>query len=166
MIQGGATDVILACNTSHCFLEDIYEICPQYQTRIINIIELCAKKLNENGVKEVYLIATEGTIETNIYGQYLFQYGIRTVLPSQSELVKIREFIEAVKQNTVTEQVKKEFYDYLEGIPCPSVILGCTEIPVIYGKLDLKPHKTVYDPLQFTLEELKKKFDLEVKIKG
>ncbi|MCI9009610.1 MAG: aspartate/glutamate racemase family protein [Clostridia bacterium] len=162
LLQGGATDVILACNTSHCFLDDVYRLRPEFRKYVIHIIELCAKKLSERKIGEVYLIATEGTIETGIYDQYLSRYGIRASLPAQNELVLIRNFIEAVKQNNITDDALREFGCFLNDVKNEHIILGCTEIPVIYGRLKEKPAKMVYDPLQFAIDELKLKFGLEI----
>lgn len=158
LVRGGATDIVLACNTSHCFLADIYEKRPELRKYILNIIELCAEKIREQDVKEVYLIATEGTIETKIYNGYLSGLGVNAILPTQDEQVLIRGYIEAVKQNALTDEVMQDFYRFVDESPCENVVLGCTEIPVIYGKLNKKPQKKIFDPLQFAIDELKAKY--------
>lgn len=158
LVRGGATDIVLACNTSHCFLPDIYEKRPEFQKYILNIIELCAEKISGQNAEEVYLIATEGTIETKIYNGYLSKLGVKAVLPTEEEQVRIRGYIEAVKQNAFTDEVMQDFYRFLNGIECENVILGCTEIPVIYEKLNEKPQKKIFDPLQFAIDELKAKY--------
>lgn len=51
LIDGGATDIVLVCNTAHCFLKDIFKLYPEYKNYVIDIIALCARELNRGGVE-------------------------------------------------------------------------------------------------------------------
>ena len=160
MIEQGATDIVLACNTSHCFLNDILEENPHFQKKIHHIIKLCAEEMHQAHIDEAYLLATEGTIATKIYDSEFSQHGIRLYSPDTSEQVMIREFIEAVKQNHITAEIKNKFLAYLNCIPSRCVILGCTELPILYQQVvscGCTVEKIVMDPLDSAIKELKRR---------
>lgn len=52
-------------------------------------------------------------------------------LSYHSDQVRLREFIEAVKQDKITDDVKDDFSEYIDSIDCSPVILGCTELPLL-----------------------------------
>ena len=155
LIDGGATDIVLVCNTAHCFLKDIFKLYPEYKNYVIDIIALCARELNRGGWKEIYLIATEGTVQTNIYTEALQRYGIQAILPSKKEQAEIRKYIEAVKQNKITQEIKMDFAQFIYEIECKQILLGCTEIPVLCQSMDKIINKTIIDPLEYVCKELK-----------
>ena len=86
-------------------------------------------------MKKVGLMATRGTIKTNIFDKY-----------SNIELFKPNEDIQNIIDKFIFDRVKKnknvslyEFnsiLDYFYKNECDGVILGCTELSVI--KVDLK----------------------------
>ena len=61
--NNGCTRIILACMTSHLFLDNIYEKYPLLKDKILNLIENAAIEINKDKVKEVYLLGSEGNIE-------------------------------------------------------------------------------------------------------
>lgn len=160
LIDCGCNRIILACNTSHLFLPKIYEIIPTLESRIINIIELCVKKIKSDNIQSVFLLGSEGTIDSHIYQNKLKQYNIECITPSSNEYSSIRECIEAVKQNKFSEHVKKVFIDLVNRHD--SCILGCTELPILYEmyKSEIKT-KNIYDPLLIGLQKLKEEYDNE-----
>ena len=62
LLRGGATKIILVCNTSHVFLPDIYRLLPEAKNCIVDIIDALADELYLINCKKVNLIASEGTI--------------------------------------------------------------------------------------------------------
>ena len=67
LIDTGCNRIILACNTSHLFLPEIYQKIPKLENYIINIIDVTVDKIVEEKIDKVFLIASEGTIDSNIY---------------------------------------------------------------------------------------------------
>lgn len=84
------------------------------------------------GYTKYFLMATEGAIKAGIYDDYFGQRGIAVVSPDEASLQKIRQFIEAVKQHKVDGEAKREFAQFIQGHGCDAVVLGCTELPVLY----------------------------------
>lgn len=158
--KAGCNKIILACNTSHLFLPSIYEKAPGLEKHVVNIIDTCVKMIADDGEKEVYLIGSEGTIDSQIYQKALAEKGIRCIVPQRSEYAKLRECIEAVKQKKYSQEVKASFLDLVNRND--ACILGCTELPILYEMYrdEIRCAK-VYDPLLLGLYEIKKEFDNE-----
>ena len=154
----GATRIILACMTSHLFLPKIYEKVPEIKNKVINLIDNCTKYIKDDNIKEIYLLASEGTIESKVFQKELEKYNINCLYPTNDDYQIIRDCIEAVKQNKYTNDIKDKFLNLINR--SKYVILGCTELPILYNKYkdDIKCKKA-YDPLSLGLETLKKEFN-------
>ena len=63
LMDAGATRIILACNTSHLFLPQIYDKIPQLKDRVVNIIDNCVDEIKKQSVKSVYLLGSEGILQ-------------------------------------------------------------------------------------------------------
>ena len=158
LIRAGADRIVLACNTSHAFLADVQKNVPESRGLIIDLIRECALHTSGKG-QNVFLIASEGTIAAGIYQNIFDEYGIPIENPTEDDQVQIRDFIEAVKQDQIDDAVLRKFVQFLDGGRCETVILGCTEIPVLHSMCvnrGYQSHKTVIDPLQCVIDRLVK----------
>lgn len=161
LVDSGCTHIVLACNTSHLFLPEIYKKVPSLENKVINIIKQCVSTIQNDGVKEVYLLGSEGTIDSSIYQNALEKYGIKCIVPKKDEYRLIRQCIEAVKQNMYNEDTKNIFVELVNRYD--TCILGCTELPILYDKYksDIAKSKKIYDPLLLVLKRLKEEYDYE-----
>ena len=158
LVNAGANRIILACNTSHLFLPKIYEKVPELESKVTHIIEKCVDQIYESGIHEVYLLGSEGTIDSKIYQDALAAQGIQCIAPQSEDYSLLRDCIEAVKQNKFTDDVEKKFINLVNRHE--SCILGCTELPILYEKYKGKILcSNVYDPLLIGIKELKKEYD-------
>ena len=113
------------------------------------------------GVNEVSLIATEGTILSRIYQDTFVKYNIIVNVPTDETFSNLRYFIEAVKMNIYTDEMFNSFENFLLEQPGKSLILGCTEFPVIYSKIKERASLfsiQIIDPLESTLQFLYREF--------
>ncbi len=160
LINAGATRIIITCNTAHYYLNDVYDILPESEKYVINIIEELAIQLNKNNIREISLMASEGTILSKIYQKTFENYNIKINVPNEEEFFKIRNLIEIVKQNKeVNKKVKGNFINLLKEQKNDSIILGCTEFPILYQyvKEDIeKENITIYDPLESSILKIKR----------
>lgn len=157
LTDAGCNRIILACNTSHLFLPQIYHKVPEIEGKVVNIIHTCVEKISEDDIRQVYLLGSEGTIESGIYQNALEKRGIKCVVPERSEYGLLRECIEAVKQNKYTDVVEENFLKLLEGHN--NCILGCTELPIMYEKY--REHissRNIYDPLLLGLKKIRSEY--------
>lgn len=128
---------------------------------VLNIIKICAEELMSKGVNEVSLIATEGTILSRIYQDTFVKYNIIVNVPTDETFSNLRYFIEAVKMNIYTDEMFNSFENFLLEQPGKSLILGCTEFPVIYSKIKERASLfsiQIIDPLESTLQFLYREF--------
>lgn len=156
LISGGASKIVLACNTSHYFLPEIYKIDYTVKDYIINIIETCYFDCVRQNITEVYLLATEGTLDSKIYNNYFKDIIIK--YPESNSFKEIRKFIEIVKQDKINKHTLDSFYKFIESINDENIILGCTELPILYNKClekNYKFSKNIIDPLRSVLDVLK-----------
>lgn len=165
MINAGANRIVFACNTSHVFLPLVAERVKGFSMQSLNIIDLCGKVLNSQHIHRVGLMATEGTIDTHIYEDILRKYDVSVDAPNNQQYVELREFIEAVKQNNIDKSVMVKFSNFVNGFVEDTVVLGCTELPILYrkciddGLISMGgEHKYIVDPLQCVIDELVKEY--------
>lgn len=149
LLHAGATKIILACNTSHCFLPDIYRNVPEAEGKIISIIDACCMEIAAANERQVSLIASEGTIQSRVFHQALQPYGIEVFVP-------VAEQFEAVKQNRITGETLDAFVQMIRSFSGDALILGCTEFPVLFSRLpeDTLQGIRVYDPLKSAVKVL------------
>lgn len=156
LLSGGADYLIYACNTSHAFLGDILRECPEADGKIVHIIEALAKGMQRDGIREAYLLASEGTIQSGLYASVFAPYGISLTVPDETCYGVIRGYIETVKQNAVTPAAKEEFLRYTRGLGHRNVILGCTELPILAdGYTGDEP--VFWNPLDEAIREIKER---------
>ena len=164
LINSGCTKIVLACNTSHVFLPDIFDLLSTTlnenpQCEILNIIDNLGFYLQRKAVRTVYLLASEGTIISRIYQDTFEKYGIEVLTPeTETEFKQLRYFIEAVKQNKITPIIIDEFVDFICSCNNSNIILGCTEFPILYNyavKYLEKSAINVYDPLEYIIKKIK-----------
>lgn len=158
LLRAGATKIILACNTSHCFLPDIYRSLPEAEGKIVSIIDACCDRIAAAGEKEVSLIASEGTIQSGVFARGLAPYGITVRSPENEQYLMQRTLIEAVKQDQITDETLRQFVALVSSFSGEALILGCTEFPVLFSRVPAGTFAgmRVYDPLLCAIDALQK----------
>jgi aspartate racemase len=160
LLQAGATDIVLACHTSHYFLPDIMNTVGSDADKIVNMISLAKEECISRKIQKVVLLASEGTVQANIYGN-VFGDEIELLAPDEKKLKEIRQFIEAVKQNKVTAESLMNFKKMIENADCP-VVLGCSELPVLQQKCvksGIEIDNQMIDPLQCVIDKVVDKYN-------
>lgn len=160
LISAGCNRIILACNTSHLFLPAIYKKDPFIKDKVINIIDCCVDAVcGEAKLKEIYLLGSEGTIDSGIYQNAFEQRYVECNFPKPKEYELIRACIEAVKQKKYTYEIEEIFLGLVNRSDI--CILGCTELPILYERYKDKVECKVYDPLLLALKKIKQEYDDE-----
>ena len=161
LMEMGATRIVFACNTSHCFIPAVWKRIPESKDVILHIIDALGRDLESKGITEVGLMATEGTIDSGIYADTFAPYGINVSSPTEAEYSQLREFIEAVKQDSIDDEVSAKFKAFVESFDQDAVIMGCTELPIMYSEAVRRgfcPDKQIYDPLQTAIDIIVKEY--------
>ena len=142
--DSGADIIMLSCMTAHHFIKHL-----PHQEKLVNITSLLRDSIRNE--KEVLVLCTEGSIDAKVWDNALPD--IKRVYPNEEQMKEVRKFIEIVKTGKTKEQDKKDFADFVNGLPCEAVLLGCTELPILAEKELFD--KRIYDPLGCAIEYLK-----------
>ena len=139
----GCNYIVIICNTSHAFYEELQK---NSSAKIINMIEETLKECDNTNFNKVGLLATEGTIKSKIYDKFN-KFNIELFIPNYDIQKEITSFIyDYIKKD---KKVSKEEFErvlkYFYNNGCDGVILGCTELSVIYKDLNLNNDKRIVD---------------------
>lgn len=144
----GATTVAVACNTAHAWHGALQERFPQIE--VLHVAREVARTLAARGVREVGLLATEGTYRAGLYDQALRQAGLvcHTPLPAERERL-MQGIYDGVKVGNLALAYDC-FADVARALVqrhgLSTLILGCTEIPLVLRSVPGMGHLELVDP--------------------
>lgn len=137
--RAGADFIIIPCNTSHFFYEDVQDA---VHIPILHIIEETINYILRKSpdIKRIGLLATYVTVREGLYSKALDKREITTIIPSEEEQSVVSAAIEEVKIGRNGEETKERIIAIAEriiesGAEC--IILGCTEVSIILKDGDL-----------------------------
>ena len=143
----GADYLIMPCNTAHYFYDDILK---SIDIPFLSMIEETAKYIIKEfkGVKDIGLLATEGTYKANVYDDVFKNYNLNIVKPELEKQKYVMDLIYDIKKgifhkdfndfNRVLEELKEKNVDIF--------IMGCTELSVALDLYNLRGN--YIDPLE------------------
>ena len=141
--KSGCKFIVIPCNTAHYWYDDLRK---QIKIPIINMpreVFLHTKKKCKKKSK-IGLLATEGTLKTEIYDK-IFKNDYELIKPPDSlQINSVNKTIKHVKMGNIklAEKSIKPAINYLIKQKCKKIILGCTEIPIaIFAYQSLKNAK-------------------------
>ncbi len=151
--QAGCTLNSIACNTAHILLPDLQAVT---KVPFLSITKLVAEKIQTAGFEKVGLLATPVTLSSTLFDDALV--GVEIVRPSRNVAKKIETLIfKQLNNRTEAEDrrtLRRIVHEFKKTKELDVIILGCTELPLIYGKAD----KSVIDTLQLLADNLLKKY--------
>lgn len=161
--------IIIPCNTAHKWIAELQKLIP---VPIMNMLELTKNYISIHHAKSrCLLLATDGTLRTGIYQEYFKDTAIQLLSPNlgsdfqntiMQTIYKIKQGIELDNSHTCLDsdcsclvnkivKIIKSFRDFehIDG-----VILGCTELPLIFTKKVREQLKSLFivDPMAITVE--------------
>lgn len=128
--NAGADFLVIACNTAHFFFGPVEQ---SVNVPILHMPAETAKFLHENKFKKVGLLATDGTINIELYQHSCQNYDIEVIEPDVEMQKEVMKGIYAIKGgdletgfsclSTVANQLTKRGAE--------AIIAGCTEVPLV-----------------------------------
>ncbi|MEJ9281033.1 amino acid racemase [Ureibacillus thermosphaericus] len=136
LAEYGADLVCIPCNTAHTFYDEIQQGSP---IPVIHMIKETAKQARKLEAKKVAILATDGTIQSNVYQEALIDEGIEPVIPDENtqKLVMSIIYDDVKSGKEVTRERWNEVEDAVVALNCDYIILGCTELSVVNKNLQL-----------------------------
>jgi aspartate racemase len=155
----GATSVAVACNTAHAWHSELQQRFPQLE--VLHVAREVARTLAQQGVKEVGLLATDGTYYTGLYAKALEEQGVRCHIPNTAEReLLMRGIYQGVKSGDMVlarscfESVAQSLAQRHE---LGTLILGCTEIPLALHHVPGFDAMQLIDPARLLARALAKR---------
>lgn len=132
----GAEILIIPCNTAHTFYEELQQ---GTAVPVIHMIRETMKRAADEGAVKVGILATTGTVTSEVYQQAAKECGLEPVLPSKEIQEKVMSIIyDNVKAGKAADRDKWcDIENYMEAHGCDRIVLGCTELSIVKKELDL-----------------------------
>ena len=130
----GCKYIVIPCNTASYFFDEVQD---RVNSKIINILEETSKFVLKTNPKKVGLMATDGTIKSGAYHKFIDSDLL--FIPNNEYQSKVMNIIyNKVKKNKiVTLNEFEEILNYFRRNGCEKIILGCTELSVVYSYLKI-----------------------------
>jgi len=135
----GAEIAALTANTPHAYLEELEA---EASIPFVSIVTATRDAAADRELKKALLLGTRTTVEAEMYPRELSGAGIEIVRPDEPE----RQFLDETIYNDlalgrVTPEIRQRYLEictrYITDHGIDSVILGCTEIPLVISQKDL-----------------------------
>jgi aspartate racemase len=151
--RGGVDFITIPCNTTHYYIKEIKE---SIKIPVLDMIKETAKHIHEEykEEKKVVLLATSGTIFSQLYQNKFKNFGIKIIIPEkkvQEEEVMIA--IYNVKANKQLEKSRRLIEKVMKNLrkrhKIKVIILGCTELPLLFRDEEKDTQKDTHtiDPM-------------------
>ena len=132
----GANFIIIPSNTPHYAIDLIEKNSP---LKVINLIQVVTDECHRKGFKKVLVLGTKLTMQDGLYDKVLNAKNITSIIPSNDICDKIEhlirnEIIPSKINPTTVEDIQEDIKKY----DCDAVIIGCTELPIVYNETNLR----------------------------
>ncbi len=124
----------IACNTAHILLPNLAK---QSKSRFVSMIDEVVDRVSQEGFKNVGILATSSTIKAKLYQKGLKIKNIHTIIPSLKDQKDLDEIIKSMVGERVSMKQRKtvlSIVDKFKSKGAEAIILGCTELPLIFPK--------------------------------
>jgi aspartate racemase len=130
--EAGADLLIMPCNTAHYFYE---QVAPQAGIPFLHMIRETAETLRRQGRRCVGLLATDGTVQSGVYGKAFEEAGIEMLCPDAAGQQAVMDVIyKGIKAGNMQIDLTgfEKAMDDLLARGAEVLVLGCTELPVAF----------------------------------
>lgn len=133
--EAGSTINCIACNTAHLLLPELQAVT---QVPFVSIPQLVAEELKAKKIKRVGLLASPTTLKSKLYDDALD--GVAGIVrPNETITKQTEQFIFKQLANKLKESERQNFrqlvQQFMQDNKLEAVILGCTELPLVFGEL-------------------------------
>lgn len=130
----GVSEICIACNTAHLLLPKLRRIS---KAPIVSIVEEVGSLIVRKRFTNIGLLATPVTYKSKLYGNIGNGYR-RLVIPSDTEQEIVESCIRAVIAGEKLDKIRKRIRPFTQSFikkhRLDAVILGCTELPLIFPR--------------------------------
>lgn len=145
----------IACNTAHIFLDNLQKVS---QAEFLSMIDEVVKRVKEDKISKVGLLASLATIREGLYQKAFEKESIKILIPTKKE----QKFFEIIVNNVLAEKVTSKdrkllvlVSNSLKKKGANGIVLGCTELPLVFPKRYSLP---VYNSVEILAIALLRKY--------
>jgi aspartate racemase len=138
-LEGAGADFVIICtNTMHKMADEVQGV---IRIPILHIVDVTAEAIRANGEKRIGLLGTKFTMEQEFYkGRLRDKYGLEILIPGEEDRQVVHDILYSeLCLGEIKELSKNKFKSIIQNLVergAQSVILGCTEIPLIVSQDD------------------------------
>lgn len=128
------SSISIACNTAHILMPELKKVS---KVGFISMIDEVVAKIAEQKIGTIGIMGTPSTIKYKLYQDPLEEKGIKVILPDSTQIQTLEEVIRNVIAGKLLKsdtQKLLKIADYLRKHGAEGVILGCTELPLVFPK--------------------------------
>jgi aspartate racemase len=145
----------IACNTAHLLFGDLQKIST---TPFISMIEEVARTVKKDKINMVGILGTPSTIRSGLYQSALSKYAIKSIVPKKEQLPLLGGVIRKVIAGTASKEdglLLIRVANDLKRQGVEGIILGCTELPLVFPRKYSLP---IYNSVEILASSLLKKY--------
>ena len=151
--NAGADFIVMPCVTAHFYYPELVK---QEKMLFLNLLDESLRYVKKNfpGLRKAGLIASTGTIESQLFHQKFAERSIQILVPLKKEQEQVMDAIfgkEGIKAGFSTGYPKKTIRAVASKLitrGAEAIIAGCTEIPLVLNDRDIKV--PLIEPLRIT----------------
>lgn len=126
--------IVVACNTASAYaLDELEQESPIPMIGVVKPGAKVASEVTRNG--KIGVIATEATINSRIYSQYITQIQKDITVYGKACPLFVPLVEEGLLEDPVTDEIAKRYLAELIDLDIDTLILGCTHYPLIHSTL-------------------------------
>lgn len=138
--RAGCHFIAIACCTAHMVFD---KVAAQTDTPMLSLVQVCVKESLKRNYHKLLLLGTEGTMKDTYFKTPFEKVGIQVITPSDEDCKWVGWHIEnELEHGIVTESTQKRFIEIANkgytDFGADAIILGCTELPMVYGNVALE----------------------------
>lgn len=145
----------IACNTAHLLLPDLQKVS---QVPFVSMIDEVARRVKRDKLKIIGVLGTPSTIRSGLYQVALSKYAIKSIQPAEEYLPTLESVIRKVIAGTAGKAdglLLSKIANGLGSRGAEGIILGCTELPLVFPKKYTLP---IYNSVEILSSVLLQKY--------
>lgn len=137
--RAGADFAVISANTPHIVFDKVQQ---KVNIPMISIVEESYRTAHQLEIDKIGLLGTKFTMENDFFKEPFMANGKEIFVPNEQDQQFIHEkIVKELERGIVNEETKKEFLAIAERMieqhDIEGLILGCTELPMIFKPQDL-----------------------------
>jgi len=134
--RAGVDFIVIPCNTAHYLYEELIKAVSVPVLHIVREV-VSAVKVSLPRCRRVGLLATSGTVISNLYQEEFQGAGVEVVVPAPEHQTKVMNAILTIKSGHERDRAKQELIEIgnwlIRECGAQAIVLGCTDISTVIG---------------------------------